>query len=451
MSKSQSPYQNVKLTTTKNLLWRRVVYLSFIIIFLISAPLIILYAQGYRYNFKRGKIQKTGILIISSLPKKANVYLNEKLIVGEETPSRLEKLLPADYEIKLAKAGYHPWTKKLQIAENATTFAEDVILWKDTLAVQLASYDIIDYLASSDKTKAAFITADRKIVILDLVNQKFYDLYQVDKYANPRILGWSNTDKKILVKSGNEYLVIEAERYYLDPLIIKDDNYKSIKWNLKNDNVLHALNQAGIWSIDLFTKNKKLLWAGSADDFIIMDNILYYFYKDIIYQHQLDENKNPIIIDGIKCPRCLFLNNDLPKLMLFDSESQELFIIDKNQKNKTIKKEARALSWLNQNTFLFYNNWEIWIYESDKKEPELITRLGESIGQALWHPAGRHIIFTSEDKIKVIELDNRELRNVVELLAGQKIDHLAIDDKGKNIYFTSFLSGQSYVMSLNIK
>ena len=78
--KEKSEYKDVELMSSKNIGRRRMVYASFIIIFSILTPIIILYTQGYRYNFKRGRVQKTGILIISSIPKKADVYLNNKLV-----------------------------------------------------------------------------------------------------------------------------------------------------------------------------------------------------------------------------------------------------------------------------------------------------------------------------------------------------------------------------------
>jgi len=451
MKQSESKYKDIKLISTKNLALRRLVYIFFIIIFLVTVPLIILYTQGYRYNFKRGKVQKTGIFIISSIPKKADIYLNNQLIKNKQTPARIEKLLPADYEIKLAKTGYHDWTKKLQISKNATTFAEDVILWKNIFPTQLSSYPIINWLVSSDQKKVAFITDARKIISFDFDNHNFYDLYQASDYTNPQILAWSNTNKKILVKSNNQYLIIDTERYYIKPLKINNDNYSIVKWDLNNDNIIYALNSAGIWKIDLFTMNKKLIFPKNISDFIINHDTIYYFYKDVVYKQKLNANINPEIIDGVKCSSCHFWDSDSNKLILFSPTLQELYIIDPELKNKTIKKEASNISWLNKNDFLFYNNWEIWIYSPDKKEPELITRIGAGITEALWHPIGRHIIFTSEDKIKIIELDNRELRNIIELYSGQNIHHLTIDDNGQNIYFSSMINQLEFISELNIK
>ena len=68
-----------------NLICRRIVYLIFVSAFFIVTPLILMYTQGYRYNFAKSRVQKTGILIISSLPKKAEIYLNGKLLKNQSS------------------------------------------------------------------------------------------------------------------------------------------------------------------------------------------------------------------------------------------------------------------------------------------------------------------------------------------------------------------------------
>ena len=337
MKKEESQYKDIKLVSNKNLVFRRIVYVTFIIVFLVTVPLIILYTQGYRYNFKRGKVQKTGIFIVSSIPKKANISLNGKIIEGKQTPSRIEKLLPADYEITLFKDGYHNWTKKLQISENSTTFAEDVILWKNILPIELGNYQIIDWLAASDNKKSIFINNEREIISLDFNNQEFHNIFQVGEFTNPKLLEWSNTNKKVLVKSNDKYLIIDTERYYIKPIEISDNNYSSVKWSINNDNIIYALNNSGVWQIDLFTLSKKLIFNKNVTDFVIYNDTIYFYYKDIVYQQKINGNDNPEIIDGVKCQNCRFLNSDFSRLILFSSVSQELYIVDPELKNKTIK------------------------------------------------------------------------------------------------------------------
>ncbi|OGY44658.1 MAG: hypothetical protein A3B89_04215 [Candidatus Buchananbacteria bacterium RIFCSPHIGHO2_02_FULL_40_13] len=451
IKKENDKYKNIKLTTANDLALRRTIYILFIVIFLIAAPLVVLYSEGYRYNLKRGKIQKTGILIISSLPKKADIYLNGKVVIGDQTPARLEKLLPADYEIKIAKEGYYDWTKKLQIFENSTTFAEEVILWKNNWPTQLASYDIIDWLASPDNQKSVFLTQNRKIMALDFTDKKISELHQAGYDDNLKILSWSNTSKKILIQVGSQYLVINTERPADSPLVIPNNDYFLIKWDLKNDNLVYALNNLGVYKIDLFSQKTNLILNKKVTDFLVNNDLIYFYYKDVIYKQKITDISQLEIIDGLKCSNCRFINRDFARLLLLDQSDQELFIIDPSTKNKTIKQAAKNVNWLKDDTFLFYNDWEIWIYELEKKEPEIITRIGAGVSQVLWQPEGRHIIFISDNKIKIIELDNRELRNIIELFNGHKINYLTLDNRGRDLYFQSIIADKPYLMELTIR
>ena len=120
--------------------YRRIIYLVFIAVFLIIAPIITLYSTGYRYNFKKNKIEKTGILNIDSQPRGALIYLNGQY--QNKTPARFTNLLPDRYQVKVEKDGYYPWQKDLEVKSNLTTFAKDIVLFKQNLPVNIVAGEI---------------------------------------------------------------------------------------------------------------------------------------------------------------------------------------------------------------------------------------------------------------------------------------------------------------------
>ena len=75
--------------------------------------------------------------------------------------------------------------------------------------------------------------------------------------------------------------------------------------------------------------------------------------------------------------------------------------------------------------------------QQDKKtgEYELITRLSQKIGQAIWYETNQHIIFLVNQKIKIIELDSRDKKNIVDII---KIDaqEIAYSEKNRILYLT---------------
>ena len=118
-----------------SLKFRRFLYIFFILIFLIVVPLLSLYANGYKISISSVLdgdffIQKTGILIIDSSPKNANIYINGKsrqfifknLFKKDTdmitTPAKIKNLSAGEYIIKLEKDGYWPWEKRLRISNS---------------------------------------------------------------------------------------------------------------------------------------------------------------------------------------------------------------------------------------------------------------------------------------------------------------------------------------------
>jgi hypothetical protein len=114
------------------------ILISFIVLFVITTPIIITYTAGYRWNTKKWRLEKVGIIFLRSRPAGADIYLNDKLL-KDDTPSRLRGLLPDTYEIKVAKNGYTTWSKKLTVASALTTFAERIVLWKNTAPEAVAT------------------------------------------------------------------------------------------------------------------------------------------------------------------------------------------------------------------------------------------------------------------------------------------------------------------------
>jgi hypothetical protein len=113
------------------------ILIAFITLFLVTAPLVVLYTAGYRWNGKKLRPEKVGIIFVRSRPSGADIYLNS-IKRRETTPNRLRDLLPDTYQLKIAKDGYASWNKDLPVESGLTTFAEGVVLWKNTAPEQVA-------------------------------------------------------------------------------------------------------------------------------------------------------------------------------------------------------------------------------------------------------------------------------------------------------------------------
>ena len=153
-----------------NLKYRRILYLSFFAIFLAIAPALIIYSTGYRYNLKKNKFEKTGILYLDSMPKGAEIYFDEKY--QGQTPARFSRLLPDQYLVEIKKNGYSFWQQKLEIKSNLTTFKRDVILFKKNLPINIINGEINILSLVPDQEKIIYSVINRGIEELKIYNLK---------------------------------------------------------------------------------------------------------------------------------------------------------------------------------------------------------------------------------------------------------------------------------------
>lgn len=100
---------------------RRALFFLFVGIFLISAPLVVLYTAGYRFNRTNNTVSQTGTLSIASTPRGALTYVNRENI-EDSTPAVLQRLSSGTRTIKLSKNGYHDWERTVDVKSGSTAY-----------------------------------------------------------------------------------------------------------------------------------------------------------------------------------------------------------------------------------------------------------------------------------------------------------------------------------------
>lgn len=89
---------------------------AFIIIF---ATVAIFWARGFKPNFKNGTIERTGLIVASSVPTGAQVYLDNRLTSATNT--NIAYLAPKTYSVRIQKDGYTTWQKDIEIKADLAT------------------------------------------------------------------------------------------------------------------------------------------------------------------------------------------------------------------------------------------------------------------------------------------------------------------------------------------
>lgn len=110
--------------------FRRILLYIAVIVFAAASYALLLYAQGYSYDFERFEFVLTGALTIDS-NEQAEVFIDGE-VAGTTTVLAHEfnkgRLLPDTYTVRLKREGYSEWSKSVIIEEGLVTDFPHVIL-----------------------------------------------------------------------------------------------------------------------------------------------------------------------------------------------------------------------------------------------------------------------------------------------------------------------------------
>jgi len=110
--------------------FKRALFYSAVVVFLILSYITILYAQGYKYSFSKNRFFRTGAVYIKTNTN-ADVYLNDKLLGNTSflnNSYRIEGLLPGRYKIRVQKNDYSIWQKSVVIDEGFVSEFSQILL-----------------------------------------------------------------------------------------------------------------------------------------------------------------------------------------------------------------------------------------------------------------------------------------------------------------------------------
>ncbi len=93
--------------------------LAILIFIVVVSAAVIFYSRGFKPNFKNGTFERTGLIVATSLPTGAQVFLDGRLTSATNT--NIPYLEPRTYKIRIEKDGYTTWEKEIDIKADLAT------------------------------------------------------------------------------------------------------------------------------------------------------------------------------------------------------------------------------------------------------------------------------------------------------------------------------------------
>jgi len=243
---------------------RRIIFYLFLMAFIFLAPMIILYARGYTFDWDEKTIVATGGIYLKSYPSGAEIFVNEK--PKGKTSGYIKRLVPKAYEVKIIKENYHPWQKNLTVKPELVTKASNVLLVPFNPKISLVSKNEEIYseiyssfknpypanLNETIKKKSKYTIFDINNVNFDPKKERIYflsnnNLYYLDESLSPILI--SNVLNYVLGRDKIIYLEYFTGQIY-------ELNLDNLESKPIFEQVFPSLNQ-GEWILSL--DGKKLL------------------------------------------------------------------------------------------------------------------------------------------------------------------------------------------------
>jgi len=415
----------------------RLIILAFcILLFFLIAPLILLYSQGYRFDFDKNKIVKTGGIFIKVSNTSAEIYINEKFVKKTgffANATLIENLLPKKYNIEVKKAEFQTWQKNLEIKEKQVTKVENILLVKQNILFNVLEQNIEEFLVSEDEKKILLKRIQQENWILEelifdgqtkktILEKK--DLIELDaSFIDIVESKWDSEKNRILIKTKDSkenilYFLLDYnfEKPILSKVNFSDEKIENISFNPNNKNEIFYLKDHVIFKKDLGLEqdepriflNNIITFKATRDYIIWLSTSGFIFKNDYISETKEVLNQKPFLTNPEKKYEIesqgsrIFLLED--NVIYYVSPNQDFEKILNNVQGIKVSYDSRkAVCW---------NDYEIWILEFEPSYKKVfLNRFSETIGNCLWFNPS-YLAFSLGDKIRISETDTRDKINI---------------------------------------
>lgn len=476
--------------------YRLIIIILAILIFVISAPLIILYGQGYRYDFQNRRLTKTGSLIIESTPANASVILDGRIqrpkwyqqllfykklfgltTVQSNTPTAVSNLLPGQHRIEVQKDGYYPWQKRLDIQAERTTNAGKIQLLLKNPSQELIIKDDVDF---------AYPLNDGKKIIYAVYNPRSQESeiksFSLDKPSeinslakiSGRIVDAEESQNYILfTAAGLKFFIVDLSA---SQIISLNNRIKAPTKVMFYDNLFYVQSANIIYSFDPKTEklnpafNLSYYYQGDAAkqkkssliDWLIKNNNLYLLIKNpedvSLDKHHFESapekysSKSTLLNLTLPIYQFKFTPTQINNNLIFLKTDRDIFIVNGEQETNPIIFKNRAINITARpdiQKILYYNDFEIFLAETTKDsegktqiKDELINRGSQPINRVVWYPNGAYFIASGKNNVWAVEVDGRDVRNIYKLLEVDEVKNIWFMGDQRDLYLLGKISAE---------
>lgn len=430
-------------------LHRKVLPWIYAVAFLITAPLVLLYTAGYRYNLKKAAVEKHGTLILDSTPEDATIFLNGERYT-ETTPTTIQQLSPGWHTIRFEREGYTSWEKAIEIRPERVSFANAVYLWRTQPTIQLLNEGAYTQLVSNPE-------ADVVAAVSTHTSGTRLELWQSRGRQSGETPLASNTSiESIRWQEDSRALVIDRPAPAADTLVRLQSRGLATT----------STGQDGVWEGGSYSMVERtpqavysLVWnsrTGALDRAEISSSTQAQ-YKDL--RIETTTSSATLVVERTFRDRNIplsqndwrFQESPLTDWVFFTNDQQWLALNPYAEQPLQHQIVAEKVLWSPntvtppQGLFVGTNELHLWTPEG----PTLLLRQTTPIVDAAWHRSGTIVFLATATHIEALELDARDGRARTPIATFDAIQALA--QVGPYLYVAGTREGVTGLWMLTIE
>ncbi len=441
---------------------RRILGWAFIASFLLIAPAIIFSTAGYRYNFGKRRIERTGVMVLESRPQGASIFLNG-VLRKETTPAHLSGLLPGTYDVRVEKPGYHAWEKNVPIESRSTSFVTQIGLFRQTLPTLYSpmSKPIRPAFSPDGRYGAAMTetSSGSELAIIDLKTGKAVLPYRSSAEAETFRLSWSQDGNWLLIahEEKKPSFLLWGARSPEHVRDLRTDHaalaLEHADWE-KGASRLHG--QAGGTMYAIVPETLEATPEGpSIDEAIVADGDVYGIQAGPPARLARRKLKADTFEPIAELPSAAFhpFPDSDGHVAYASPAGNDFFVVDPSgDRPKAFETRGKGAAWSSDGTkLLYWSDFEVRIRDTKSGSDDLITRLSEPIGSSAWHHPESGVIYATGSGLSAAEASDRYGRLTVPLATFTVIEKFAIDATGDTAYVFGEKEGRTGLWKLRLK
>ncbi|MBI2405730.1 PEGA domain-containing protein [Candidatus Microgenomates bacterium] len=354
-----------------------------LLFFIASFVVVAQYAKGYRFDTNKWQFNPTGILVATSTPDAAQVFINGTL---KTATNQSINLTPGTYDVEIVKDGFFPWKKRLTITASVVTTTNAFLFTRAASLSPLTFGGATHPILSPDGTKLAWVvpahptggpqnpeTPDKTGVwVLELGNLPFGFAREARQASDVEVgkdnlLSWSPDSRSIILERANGIFLVDPGSFTPQSQLV----------NIKGQRLAQLQKS---WSEYEKKKRTSLIskLPQEVADIVIRKTESFVFSPDetkVIYTASGSATIPDNLIPSLPGASTQRQERDIKtsRTYVYDIKEDRNFLVEENGEN------------------LIIGNWKL--------------EIGNSSRRLAWLPTSRHLVLTEENNISILEYD----------------------------------------------